>query len=256
MTSWTVCPHAGEYRFDSDRLEQQWTRLHAGDAEPLPTSPALLEGWALYHSGAFEQAALAGLRAGAAGLTLANKATCIHATYVEPVEQQRLDLLLQAADRAHAQQAIEPHNPNAWYWQAYGLGRYSQGISVAKGLAKGLGKQIKLALETSIKLAPHHADAHLALANFHAEVIDKVGELIGGMTYGASRETALALYEAARGINPDSPITLTEYAHGLLMLGGDRGAQAAQLLERATAFEPADAMERLYVEAARMELEG
>lgn len=256
MSSWSVCPHAAEFRFDTDRLVQQWTRLHAGDAEPLPASAALLEGWALYHSGAFERAAAVGLQAGDAGITLANKATCIHATYVEPVERLRLDRLLLAAGRAQGQQVLEPRNPNAWYWQAYGLGRYSQGISVAKGLAKGLGRQIKLALETCIALAPHHADAHLALANFHAEVIDKVGELVGGITYGASREAALALYETARRIRPDSLITLTEYAHGLLMLGGDGSAQAAQLLECAAAFEPADAMERLYVEAARLELEG
>ena len=34
------------------------------------------------------------------------------------------------------QQAGEPKNANAFYWQAYALGRYSQGISVAKALAQ------------------------------------------------------------------------------------------------------------------------
>ncbi len=46
---------------------------------------------------------------------------------------------------------------------------------------------MKEALEKTIKLQPRHADAHIALAAFHAEVIDKVGSLIGGMTYGAKR---------------------------------------------------------------------
>ncbi len=46
---------------------------------------------------------------------------------------------------------------------AYAVGRYGQGISVAKALAQGLGSKVKNALETTIKLAPKHADAHIAL---------------------------------------------------------------------------------------------
>ena len=55
---------------------------------------------------------------------------------------------MEVAERAEAQQAAEPKNANAWYWQAYALGRYSQGISVAKALAQGLGSKVKNALES------------------------------------------------------------------------------------------------------------
>jgi hypothetical protein len=50
-----------------------------------------------------------------------------------------LALFLEVAARAEAQQAAEPGNANAFYWQAYALGRYSQGISVAQGAVAGLG---------------------------------------------------------------------------------------------------------------------
>jgi len=257
MTSWTPCPHTGAFHFDAASLRSQWRRLHQGDAEPLPADSALLDGWVLFHNGAFEQAAQVGEQLGNDGLTLANKAACIHASYVEPTEKLRLDRLQAAAMRARAHQVAAPHNPNAWYWQAYAVGRYSQGINVAKALALGLGTQVRGALEKTIALAPHHADAHLALANFHAEVIHKVGELIGGMTYGARKDVGLALYQSAMVLNPDSAITLAEYANGLLMLEGEPAAsEATQLLERAAAFEPLDAMERLYVESARMALQG
>ena len=96
-----------------------------------------------------------------------------------------------------AQVKDDPQNPNAWYWQAYALGRYSQGISVAKALAQGLGSKVKEALQKTIQLQPRHADAHVALGSFHAEVIDKVGSLIGSMTYGARKETGLKMFEQA-----------------------------------------------------------
>ena len=256
-TPWTPCPHAGTLHLDAERLRAQWRRLHRGDAEPLPADAALLEGWVWFHNGEFQRAAEAGLRLGGHGLTLANKARCIHASYVEPSEPLRLERLQAAAACAQAQQASDPHNPNAWYWQAYAIGRYSQGISVAKALARGLGSQVRRALERTMALSPEHADAHLALANFHAEVIHKVGELIGGMTYGARKDAGLALYQSAMALNPDSAITLAEFANGLLMLEGDKALdQATALLQRAADFEPLDAMEHLYVDSARMALQG
>ena len=54
---------------------------------------------------------------------------------------------MEVAERAEAQIAAEPDNPNAHYMMAFALGRYSQGISVAKALSQGLGNKIKTALE-------------------------------------------------------------------------------------------------------------
>jgi hypothetical protein len=251
MNDWIDCPHPSPIRFDAERLSANWARLHTGDAEPLPTQPDLLQAWVMFHNGEFQRATHAGLLLGDAGMNLANKATCIYANYVEPSEQRRELLLLEAAARAEALQSRQPDNPGAWYWQAYALGRYSQGISVAKALANGLGARIKGALEKTIERAPHHADAHLALATFHAEVIDKVGHLIGRMTYGATAEAGLDLYRRAHSLNPDSAIILTEHARGLLMLGGRRQlSTATELQDKAAAIEPLDAMEQLYVATA------
>ena len=164
-------------------------------------------------------------------------------------------MFMEAAERAEAQQAAEPKNANAWYWQAYALGRYSQGISVAKALAQGLGGKVKAALETAIKLAPKHADAHIALGSFHAEVIDKVGKLLG-RTQGADTATGLKMYKEALKLNPTSAIAMIEYANGLVMLEGDKKMKEAEkLYADAAACKPLDAMERLDVEMAKAELE-
>ena len=256
MPKWTPFPHAGEYAFDAAAVRKHWARLHAGDAEPLPQDPQVLQAWALFHAGEFQKAAEAGLKAGGEGLTVANKATCIHANYLEKKEKTKLDLFMEVAQRAEAQAARDPKNANAWYWQAYALGRYSQGISVAKALAQGLGGKVKEALERAIKLQPRHADAHVALGAFHAEVIDKVGTLIGGMTYGAKKETGLKLFQDALKLNPGSAIAMIEYANGLVMLEGERKMkEATRLYEQAAASQPADAMERLDVALALAELQ-
>ena len=256
MAKWTAFPHAGDYAFDATSLKKHWARLHTGDAEPLPKDTDVLKAWALFHSGEFQKAAEAGLKAGGDGITVANKATSIYATYLEPKEKTKLDLFMEVAAQAQAQAEAQPQNANAWYWHAYALGRYSQGISVAKALAQGLGSKVKESLEKSIKLSPQHADARIALGAFHAEVIDKVGSLIGGMTYGAKKDTGLKLFQEALKLNPGSAIAMIEYANAMVMLEGDKKMKdATKLYEQAAATEPQDAMERLDVEMAQAELE-
>lgn len=256
MAKWTAFPHAAsDYTYDAAALKKHWARLHAGDAEPLPRDDKVLAAWALFHAGEFQKAFDAGMKAGGAGLAVANKAQCIYANYLEKNEKTKLAMFLEAAERAQAQQAEEPKNAAAWYWQAYALGRYGQGISVAKALAQGLGVKVKTALETTIRLAPRHADAHIALGSFHAEVIDKVGKLLG-RTQGADAATGLKMFQAALKLNPDSAIARIEYANGLVMLEGDkRMKEAEKLYAEAAACKPLDAMERLDVELARSELE-
>ena len=256
MAKWTAFPHdSTDYTYDAAALKKNWARLHAGDAEPLPKDGEVLAAWALFHAGEFQKAAEAGLKAGGVGVTVANKAQAIYANYLEKSEKAKLALFMEVAERAEAQIAADPKNANAYYFMAYALGRYSQGISIAKALAQGLGSKVKSALETTIKLAPKHADAHIALGAFHAEVIDKVGSLLG-RTQGASKDAGIAAYKTALKLNPTSAIAMVEYANGLVMLEGDKKMkEATKLYEDAAACTPMDAMERLDVEMAKAELE-
>jgi tetratricopeptide (TPR) repeat protein len=254
MAKWTAYPY-DLFDLDAAAVKKQWARLHAGDAEPLPKDAKVLEAWVLFHRGEFQKAFDAGLKAGGAGITVANKAQAIYANYVEKSEKTKLAMFQEVAARAEALQADEPKNPSAFYWQAYALGRYSQGISVAKALTQGLGSKVKSAFETTIKLAPKHADAHIGLGSFHAEVIDKVGGLLG-RTQGADKATGLKMFQQALKLNPTSAIGMVEYANGLVMLEGDkRMKEAEKLYADAAACKPADAMEKLDVEMAKEELE-
>jgi len=260
MARWHAFPHdAHAYRYDVATLRKRWPQLHAGDAEPLPADAKVLAAWRLFHAGDFEKAVAAGLAADAAGraggMTVANKAQAIYATYLEDSETARLALLLEVAARAERRIAEAPDEANAWYCMAYALGRYSQGISIARALAQGLGPRVKNALETTLRLAPKHADAHIALGAYHAEIIDKVGSLLG-RTQGASKDEGIAHYKTALRLNPRSAIAMIEYANGLVTLEGEkRPEEATRLYEAAAACEPLDAMERLDVEMARAGLE-
>jgi tetratricopeptide (TPR) repeat protein len=254
---WKAFPHPAKgFTYAGDALKKAWAELHRGDCEPFPKEPDVQQAWRLFHQGRFADAAEAGLEAGGAGVTAANKAQAIYANGVEPKEASRVALFEEVMKRAEAQARAEPKNANAHYLYAYAAGRYSQRISVAKALAQGYGGRIRAALETALRLQPKHAEAHIAMGAYHAEIIDKVGALVGGLTYGAKRETGEEHFRRALKLAPDSPIAHIEMANGLVLLHGKKAVEeAGRLYAMAAEIEPRDAMEKLDVEIARAELD-
>ena len=252
--AWAPSPLAAPRPLDADKVRALWPRLHSRASAP-PADAALLDGWVAYHNGAFAKAALAGERLGDAGLSLRNEATAMYANYVEQRETTRLALLRQVIGRTQVRLVTHPDDADALYWLAQALGRHAQAVSVARALAQGLGYQIKLALERLLVLQPEHANAHFALGAFHAEVIDKVGPLVGRMTYGVRAETAESLFTRGLALKPHSATGLMEYARALLALHGEaRADEATRLYERAAAIEPVDAREHMDQVLARESL--
>lgn len=276
---WVKFPHtSAAYDYAGAKLAKAWDRLHAGDQEVFPDkkhvaalqkrypklkeagdaeaiSIALQDAWRDFHRGEFQKAAEAGEGLGVIGATVANKAEGIYATYLAK-EADRGAHFERCAKRAEAAIAAMPNEANAHYFHAFALGRYSQTISITKALAQGLGGKIKESLERALKLAPKHAEAHTAMGLYHAEIIDKIGALVGGLTYGAKADTGMKHFQEALKLAPHAPIAHIEYGNGLLMMyGKKRAPDVVKAYEAGVALKPADAMEALDIEKARGELE-
>lgn len=280
-SSWARFPHdAKSYDYAGDKLKKAWPALHAGDTEPFPDdkraaalikaagkaapkgmdaaalSEALQEAWRAFHRGDFQQAYESGEALGPVGASVACKALGIHATYLVDDEGEQLKRYEQVGKLAEAAIAALPGEANSHYRFAFGMGRYSQHISIAKALKMGLATKVRKALETTLDLAPKHAEAHTALGLYHAEIISKIGALVGGMTYGAKASEADKHLAAALKLTPDSPIAHLEYGNLLLLLHGEkREDDVANAYEKAGKLRPRDAMEKLDAEHAKAQLE-
>jgi tetratricopeptide (TPR) repeat protein len=280
---WTQFPYTKPpLALGGHALEKAWERLHRGDREPWPdakrvatvharnaaarallAAPAsdaalaarLEEAWRAFHCGDFGEAWRAGNELGALGAVVACKAVGVYVTYLEERKPRAEALLSEAVALAARAAASAPALANAHYVHAFVLGRLSQRISVVKALAAGHATRVRASLERTLELEPRHADAHIALGLYHAEIVAKVGGLAAKLTYGASGEAAVRHFKEAIRLFPESAIAHMEYGNGLLAIYGDkRRDEAVQLYERAVSFEPRDAMERLDVEQARAEL--
>ena len=257
-------------------LAQHWARLHAGDGEPFPTAgsvtklaqqnpsvateiarhggeatvaSALEDAWRRFHRGDFATALRAGAKLGPAGVLVANKAAALHTLYVEKNEMRRRSLLRDAVDRGDAAVAALPEYANAHYALAMALGRYSQRISILEALAAGHAKKISLHLERTLEIDPRHAEAHLALGLYHAELLKTLGSLPARLTYGASEKAAIDHFRRALRLAPKCVVTRVEYAHGLRLIGADsHRAELDELRKQVARLKPMDRMEQLDLE--------
>lgn len=264
-----------EFDYDLTSMQKAWPKLHLGDGEEFPDlkraehllksagksapkglsanklAEQLQEAWLAFHRGEFQQAFELAQELGPCGASVATKALGIHATYLvkKPEDKlQRFELLAEIAEQA--MDAL-PKEANSHYRLAFGLGRYSQSISIAKALSMGLAGKVKKSLDTCLKLNPKHAEAHLASCLWHAEIINKVGATLGGFTYGAKQKLAEEHIKTALKLAPNMPIVHAEHAQMLLLLDEDNEQEAADAFERASQCKPLDAMDYLDAKFAK-----
>ncbi|MEQ1511343.1 MAG: hypothetical protein ABL934_01550 [Lysobacteraceae bacterium] len=280
-SSWAAFPHdAKAFAYAGDALKKAWPKLHAGDCEPFPDAKhtaalikaagkaapkgmdanalaeALQDAWRSFHAGDFKAAFEAGEALGPVGASVATKAIGIHATYLVDNDAEKLKRFEQAAKMAEAAIKALPDEANSHYRHAFALGRYSQGLSIAKALKDGIAGKVRTSLDTALSLAPKHAEAHTAMAIYHGEIINKIGAMIGGLTYGAKASEAEKHIKEALKLTPASPIANIEHGNLLMLLHGDKKEDAAAAAyEKAAGCKPLDAMEALDAAYAKSELE-
>ncbi len=283
MSKWNKFPHENSaFLFEGDSLRDSWPDLHRGDCVEFPdadwvqqtldetpeAAPNSFDGdfaalaetiqdaWRCYHSGDFQQATVLASQCGHLAHAPGNKAAGIYATYLEPDEATARACFLSTVERAEAAIEILPDDPNSHYFHAFNLGRYSQSISIVKALSQGIGGKTQTSLQNALDLEPNHAEASTAMGMYHAEIVNKVGKMLGKITYGASAGKALTNFDRALELTPGSPIAHIEYGNGLyLLFEDDRIDDVSDLYVKASEMEAMDAMEKLDIESALAELE-
>ena len=185
FSKWAPFPHdAKAYTYAGDALKKAWPALHAGDQEPYPDekrakalmaaagkaakgmtaddlAQRLQDAWRAFHRGEFQQAFEAGSALGPVGASVACKAIAIHATHLVDDEDEQLSRYEQAGKLAEAAIAALPGEANSHYRYAHAMGRYSQGISIAKALKMGIAGKVRESLDAaglSLDCAPDHQD--------------------------------------------------------------------------------------------------
>lgn len=195
-----------------------------------------------YADGRFVEAAdLAEALGTSEAYTLAAKSLAVYAHY-EATDEEFDEVIERAMRMGEEAVAADPGNAEAHYQSAHAVGRYAQRVGAWTALRQGLAGKIRELLEATMAIKPDHADAHLALGGWHADI--HAEGRIARMMYGGDKEEAIALFERALELEPESKIVLHAYGIRLPRLDEENGVERArEMLEKALGLPVRDAYE-------------
>lgn len=235
-------------------VKHRWQALHQADLAQMPAGD-LLDAWLSFHNGHFAEAAKMGRGIGVKGLPVLLRSVVAYTDYVCEDDQVSTQLL-QDAYQYGVEICEDSHfDYNCEFTTALTMGRYSQSISVTKALHQGMGGKIKSRLTAVLEHQPDHAEAHIAMALYHAEVINKVGATLGGITYGAKPKLALQHLEQALSLAPTA-INLIEAGNAYILLKEkDAVSKATDLYRQAAEMKPLDSLQAMDIDFAESQLD-
>ena len=212
---------------------------------------------AAYTEGRFLEAAELGEElATSNSYALATKSLAIHGYYLVSDKEEQQTVFERAMKLGEKAVEADSSNAEAYYQSAHALGRYSQTIGVMTALRRGYGGKVRDLLKATLARDSLHGEANLALAGWHADIVDRAGRLMARITYGANRGDASTHYERAMELLPNSRLVMFDYALRLPLLKGREGRELAkELMLKASQLPLGDAYDQLVQKRLLAELE-
>ena len=172
---------------------------------------------------------------------LAAKSLAVYAHY-EATDEEFEQVAERAMRMGDEAVAADPGNADAHCQSAHAIGRYAQRVGAWTALREGVAGKIRDLLEATIAIDPDFADAYVALGSWHADI--HAEGRIARMMYGGDREEAIALFERALELAPESKALLHAYGIRLPRLDEENGVERArEMLEKALGLPVHDAYE-------------
>ena len=175
------------------------------------------------------------------GYALAARSLAVHGYYVA-AKEDRKGIFERAMRFGEEAVRADSANAEAHFQSAHAVGRFAQVAGMMTALRQGLGGKTRDLIEAALALNPDFPEALIALGGWHADVAS-AGRVARWM-YGRNREDAIAHFEHALELAPDSKAVLLEYARRLPQLDEEAGAERAmEMLTKALELPVRDAYE-------------
>ena len=230
-----------------------------GDGSPMrgaapPRSPGLAAAEEAYAEGRFLACAeLAEAVGTPGGHVLAARCLALQAQYLA-AEHEKPALAESALALADEAIRLDPDNADAYLRSVQALGLRAEIIGNLRAVRQGLGGKSRDLVLKALECAPDHAEAHLAVAGWHADIV-AAGFIARAMFKDANKEDAVRHFERALELGGDSKLVRLEYARRLPKLEGKGGRERAlALLSEAAALPVGDFYDGLVHEDVLREL--
>lgn len=183
-----------------------------------PLALAIQQVWRLHYQGQYEQANQLGMTLSSAGLFPALYAKLIYTTYLVTNNKEKNDRFTEIGQTIAQILPVADNYPFIIFGNAYQKTRRLELMSTPEATASGLLGPTQHDLRELHKKFPDSPLYSAMLAGLDAGVIERVGNFIGGITYGVDEEETIELFQQALKAQPNLALLHNEFAQVLLRL--------------------------------------
>lgn len=214
--------------------------------EIAPLASAVQQAWRYHYEGKFKEAYELGMQLGPAGAVPAIYAKLMHATFMDASPKDKLAAFREAAAQSEKLLPMTPDYHFAEFGLLYARVRILERLSTTQALATGFLGSTQKSLKAFTESSPNNSLYPTTLGGIQAGVVERVGSLIGRMTYGATANRTIEHFEHALQLETALPVIYNEYIVALNRLDADAHQERIQrLAQQCAKLTPFSAEEAL-----------
>lgn len=213
--------------------------------------------WQLHFEGKFEQAYNKGRTLGPLGIMPALQSKLMHTHFLVKDKEEKIRLFQEANAEIEKYNAVVPNHPFVVFGQTYARARLLQLLSATKAQSTGYIKSSINTLKALGKTYPSRGIYALTHGGVYAGIVEKVGSVLGSITFGASETKAIKLLDKGMANSAKQPVVYYEYAIALASMNKKKHADKIKnLLNTCLTLTPINAEEALNQDACKTMLSG
>lgn len=218
--------------------------LRDNNGEPL--AQAVQQAWRYHYQGQFKEAYELGMQLGAAGAVPAIYAKLMYATFMISDAKEKLATFREAASESEALLPMTPDYNFAEFGLLYARVRILERLNNAQALATGFLGSTQKSLGEFTQNNPTNSLYPTTLGGIQAGVVERVGSMIGRITYGATATRTIDRFEQALKLEGNLPVIYNEYIVALNRIDADDYQKRIQeLAQKCSTLTPYSAEEAL-----------
>lgn len=207
---------------------------------------ALQKTWRYHYEGKYQQSYELGMQLGTAGMVPAIYSKLMYATFMVHSSAEKLAIFRDAAAEAEPLLELTPGYDFGDFGLLYARVRILERLGTTAALATGYLGSTQKKLKQLSERHPTNSLYPTTFAGIQAGVVERVGSLIGRITYGATEGRTLADFSEALELQSNLPVIYNEFIVALNRINPKKHKALIQdLSERCIALTPYSAEEAL-----------
>lgn len=200
--------------------------------DPKPLAAAIQQAWRYHYEGKFQQSYELGMQLGAAGSTPAIYSKLMYSNFMLHSAAEKLESFNALATLAEEFLSLTPGYDFGEFGLVYAHVRILEHLKTSAALGTGFLGSTQKTLRQFTARHPENSLYPTTLGGVRAGVVERVGSMVGRISYGATEKNTIASFQQALAIEDRLPVIYNEFIVALSRINPKKHQQLIEDLSQ------------------------